>query len=154
VIVVSFLQTGALQLFARGRSGIIGGNIRDHARSGFFHQQSFALWSRARHCIVVDDAIVVVENVERNMRLVIRHRCTKRAMSEVTGPIVATALVLCAVFVPTAFISGLYGPIYKHCHHYCDFYGHSRLSLTYLSPALCAVLLKDSFTRPRIPSAA
>jgi len=64
-------------------------------------------------------------------------------MSEVTGPIVATALVLCAVFVPTAFISGLTGQFYNNCHHYCDFYGHIGFQLTYSLAALCAVLLKD-----------
>src|SRR5207245_3876807 len=64
--------------------------------------------------IVVDDAIVVVENVERNIALGLSpFDATKRAMNEVTGPIVATALVLCAVFVPTAFISGLTGQFYK-----------------------------------------
>ncbi len=60
--------------------------------------------------IVVDDAIVVVENVERNIALGLNPvDASKRAMSEVTSPIIATALVLCAVFVPTAFISGLTG---------------------------------------------
>jgi len=55
--------------------------------------------------IVVDDAIVVVENVERNIALGHEpHEATRRAMEEVSGPIVAIALVLCAVFVPTAFI--------------------------------------------------
>src|SRR3989454_7955190 len=64
--------------------------------------------------IVVDDAIVVVENVERNIALGLSpFDATKRAMKEVTGPIVATALVLCAVFIPTAFISGLTGQFYK-----------------------------------------
>ncbi|MFM2179550.1 MAG: hypothetical protein RL015_3648, partial [Verrucomicrobiota bacterium] len=64
--------------------------------------------------IVVDDAIVVVENVERNIRNGLRPiEATKQAMKEVTGPIVATALVLCAVFIPTAFISGLSGQFYK-----------------------------------------
>src|SRR5260370_30764929 len=54
--------------------------------------------------IVVDDSIVVVENVERNIALGLTPiEATKRAMNEVTGPIIATALVLCAVFVPTAF---------------------------------------------------
>ena len=57
--------------------------------------------------IVVDDAIVVVENVERNIELGLNPvEATKRAMREVTGPIIATALVLCAVFIPAAFISG------------------------------------------------
>ena len=64
--------------------------------------------------IVVDDAIVVVENVERNIALGFRPLdAAKRAMNEVTSPIIATALVLCAVFVPTAFISGLTGQFYK-----------------------------------------
>ncbi|MEB0303454.1 efflux RND transporter permease subunit, partial [Mucilaginibacter sp. 5C4] len=64
--------------------------------------------------IVVDDAIVVVENVERNIELGLSPiEATKKAMSEVTGPIIATALVLCAVFIPAAFISGLTGQFYK-----------------------------------------
>src|SRR3954462_13845516 len=64
--------------------------------------------------IVVDDAIVVVENVERNIALgKTPFEATKQAMREVTGPIVATALVLSAVFIPTAFITGLTGQFYK-----------------------------------------
>ncbi len=64
--------------------------------------------------IVVDDAIVVVENVERNIEHGLSPKeATRKAMHEVTGPIVATALVLCAVFVPTAFISGLTGQFYR-----------------------------------------
>jgi multidrug efflux pump len=64
--------------------------------------------------IVVDDAIVVVENVERNIALGLSPvEATKKAMDEVTGPIIAIALVLCAVFIPTAFISGLTGQFYK-----------------------------------------
>ena len=60
--------------------------------------------------IVVDDAIVVVENVERNIETGLTPReATYQAMGEVTGPIIAIALVLCAVFVPLAFISGLTG---------------------------------------------
>src|SRR4026209_1922972 len=95
--------------------------------------------------IVVDDAIVVVENVERNIGLGLTPReATQRAMREVTGPIVATALVLCAVFIPTAFISGLTGQFYKQ---FAITIAISTVvsafnSLT-LSPALCAVLLKD-----------
>ncbi len=58
--------------------------------------------------IVVDDAIVVVENVERNISLGLSpHDATRRAMDEVSGPIIAIALVLCAVFVPIGFIPGL-----------------------------------------------
>jgi multidrug efflux pump len=105
--------------------------------------------------IVVDDAIVVVENVERNIEL--GHEpfeATKIAMREVTGPIIATALVLCAVFVPAAFISGLTGQFYKQ---FALTIAISTVisafnSLT-LSPALAAVLLKahgapkDGFSR-------
>ncbi|WLH33159.1 efflux RND transporter permease subunit [Pseudomonas sp. FP2196] len=95
--------------------------------------------------IVVDDAIVVVENVERNIELGLNPvEATKRAMREVTGPIIATALVLCAVFVPAAFISGLTGQFYKQ---FALTIAISTVisafnSLT-LSPALAAVLLKS-----------
>uniref|UniRef100_UPI0028992B9A efflux RND transporter permease subunit n=2 Tax=Pseudomonas TaxID=286 RepID=UPI0028992B9A len=105
--------------------------------------------------IVVDDAIVVVENVERNIGLGLSPvAATQRAMREVTGPIIATALVLCAVFVPTAFISGLTGQFYRQ---FALTIAISTVisafnSLT-LSPALAAVLLKghdapkDRFSR-------
>ena len=105
--------------------------------------------------IVVDDAIVVVENVERNIGLgKTPVEATKQAMKEVTGPIVATALVLCAVFIPTAFISGLTGQFYQQ---FALTIAISTVisafnSLT-LSPALAAVLLKghhepkDRFSR-------
>ena len=64
--------------------------------------------------IVVDDAIVVVENVERHIELGLSPiEATRKAMDEVSGPIIAIALVLCAVFVPTAFISGLTGQFYR-----------------------------------------
>lgn len=95
--------------------------------------------------IVVDDAIVVVENVERNIGLGLTPvEATKRAMREVTGPIVATALVLCAVFIPAAFISGLTGQFYKQ---FALTIAISTVisafnSLT-LSPALAAVLLRS-----------
>src|SRR5262249_35533247 len=87
----------------------------------------------------------VVENVERNITLGLSpFDATRRAMDEVTGPIIATALVLCAVFVPTAFISGLSGQFYKQ---FAITIAISMVisafnSLT-LSPALCAVLLRD-----------
>ena len=64
--------------------------------------------------IVVDDAIVVVENVERHIELGLPPmEATQTAMEEVSGPIIAIALVLGAVFVPTAFISGLTGQFYR-----------------------------------------
>ena len=100
--------------------------------------------------IVVDDAIVVVENVERNIENGLHPvEATKQAMKEVTGPIIATALVLCAVFVPTAFISGLTGQFYKQ---FALTIAISTVisafnSLT-LSPALSAVLLKEHGAAP------
>jgi NodT family efflux transporter outer membrane factor (OMF) lipoprotein len=87
----------------------------------------------------------VVENVERNISLGLSPvDATKKAMDEVTGPIIAIALVLCAVFVPTAFISGLTGQFYKQ---FAITIAISTVisafnSLT-LSPALSAVLLKS-----------
>ena len=94
--------------------------------------------------IVVDDAIVVVENVERNIEAGLSPReATYRAMREVSGPIIAIALVLIAVFVPLAFISGLTGQFYKQ---FALTIAISTVisafnSLT-LSPALAALLLK------------
>src|SRR3989475_2590437 len=95
--------------------------------------------------IVVDDAIVVVENVERNIALGLSPiEAAKRAMSEVTSPIIATALVLSAVFVPTAFISGLTGQFYKQFAITIAISTViSALNSLTLSPALCAVLLKE-----------
>jgi hypothetical protein len=64
--------------------------------------------------IVVDDAIVVVENVERNMALGMSAReAAHRTMDEVSGALIAIALTLCAVFVPSAFISGISGLFFK-----------------------------------------
>ncbi|HKW46999.1 MAG TPA: efflux RND transporter permease subunit [Gemmatimonadaceae bacterium] len=94
--------------------------------------------------IVVDDAIVVVENVERHIEEGLSPlEASHRAMEEVSGPIIAIALVLCAVFVPVAFISGLTGQFYRQFALTIAF---STLisafnSLT-LSPALAAVLLR------------
>lgn len=105
--------------------------------------------------IVVDDAIVVVENVERNIEAGLSPRdATYRAMREVSGPIIAIALVLIAVFVPLAFITGLSGQFYKQ---FALTIAISTVisavnSLT-LSPALAALLLKghdapkDALTR-------
>ena len=94
--------------------------------------------------IVVDDAIVVVENVERNIELGHAPKeATRRAMNEVTGPIIATALVLCAVFVPTAFISGLTGQFYRQFALTIAISTViSAFNSLSLSPALAAVLLK------------
>jgi hydrophobe/amphiphile efflux-1 (HAE1) family protein len=100
--------------------------------------------------IVVDDAIVVVENVERHIAAGLKPiEATRQAMREVTGPIIATALVLCAVFVPTAFISGLTGQFYKQ---FAITIAISTVisafnSLT-LSPALSALLLQEHGAAP------
>jgi multidrug efflux pump len=94
--------------------------------------------------IVVDDAIVVVENVERNIEAGLSPRdASVKAMQEVSGPIIAIGLVLCAVFVPLAFVSGLSGQFYKQ---FAVTIAISTVisafnSLT-LSPALSAILLR------------
>lgn len=94
--------------------------------------------------IVVDDAIVVVENVERNIALGLEPKAaTQRAMEEVIGPIIATSLVLCAVFIPTAFISGLTGQFYKQFALTIAISTViSAINSLTLSPALAAMLLK------------
>ncbi|WP_338880101.1 efflux RND transporter permease subunit [Achromobacter veterisilvae] len=100
--------------------------------------------------IVVDDAIVVVENVERNIAAGLTPReATYRAMREVSGPIIAIALTLCAVFVPLAFMTGLTGQFYKQ---FAMTIAISTVisafnSLT-LSPALSAILLKGHHDKP------
>ncbi len=99
--------------------------------------------------IVVDDAIVVVENVERWLEHGLPPReAAHKAMEEVTGPIIAVALVLCAVFVPCAFISGIVGQFFRQ-------FGvtiavstvFSAINSLTLSPALAAILLKPRGAR-------
>ena len=94
--------------------------------------------------IVVDDAIVVVENVERNIRGGLSPReASRRSMDEVGGALIAIALVLCAVFVPSAFITGISGQFYRQFA--LTIVGATIISLIVsltLSPALCAMLLK------------
>ena len=100
--------------------------------------------------IVVDDAIVVVENVERNIEKGLTPlEATRVAMTEVTGPIIAIALVLGAVFIPTAFISGLSGQFYKQFALTITIstFISAFNSLT-LSPALSALLLKSHDSKP------
>jgi multidrug efflux pump len=95
--------------------------------------------------IVVDDAIVVVENVQRNIaRGLTPVEATHKAMQEVTGPIIATTLVLAAVFIPTAFMPGLTGQFYKQFALTITISTFiSALNSLTLSPALAALLLKD-----------
>jgi multidrug efflux pump len=103
--------------------------------------------------IVVDDAIVVVENVERWLAEGLPPReAAIRAMGEVTGPVIAVALVLCAVFVPCAFITGITGQFFRQ---FALTIAVSTVisafnSLT-LSPALAALLLKPH-PNPSMPS--
>ncbi len=96
--------------------------------------------------IVVDDAIVVLENVERLMRE--EHlppfKAALKAMEEVSGAVVAIVLVLCAVFVPVAFLGGIAGQLYRQFAVTVAISvvisGFTALTLT---PALCAILLRD-----------
>ncbi|HSU41157.1 MAG TPA: efflux RND transporter permease subunit, partial [Polyangiaceae bacterium] len=106
--------------------------------------------------IVVDDAIVVVENVERNIALGLSPRdAARRAMDEVSGPIIAIALVLSAVFVPIGFIPGLTGEFYRQ---FALTIAISTIisafnSLT-LSPALAAALLRAHDVPKDLPTRA
>jgi hydrophobe/amphiphile efflux-1 (HAE1) family protein len=94
--------------------------------------------------IVVDDAIVVVENVERNIAAGLSPReAAKRTMDEVGSALIAIALVLCAVFTPSAFITGIAGKFYQQFA--LTIVGATIISLIVsltLSPAMCALLLK------------
>ncbi len=94
--------------------------------------------------IVVDDAIVVVENVERLMSTGLNPRdATRKAMDEVTAPVIAITLVLCAVFVPTAFMAGITGQFFKQfALTIAASTAISCFNSLTLSPALCALLLK------------
>ncbi|MDR1452003.1 MAG: multidrug efflux RND transporter permease subunit [Helicobacteraceae bacterium] len=105
--------------------------------------------------IVVDDAIIVIENVERILRtypeLSVKQAAVK-AMSEVTGPIVAIVMVLCAVFVPVALMGGFTGEMYKQFATTIVLSviisGFVALTLT---PALCGVLLRAHDPEPILP---
>ncbi|MGH8568898.1 MAG: efflux RND transporter permease subunit, partial [Gammaproteobacteria bacterium] len=102
--------------------------------------------------LVVDDAIVVVENVERHMESGLSPKdAAKKAMEEVTGPVIAIVLVLVSVFVPTAFLGGITGQLYR------QFAVTIAISVTIsgfvaltLSPALCALVLKPNHTKKRV----
>jgi hydrophobe/amphiphile efflux-1 (HAE1) family protein len=100
--------------------------------------------------IVVDDAIVVVENIERKIEEGLNpHAAAHAAMAEVTRPIISIALVLCAVFVPVAFVSGLTGQFYRQ---FGITIAASTIISTFnsltLSPALAALLLKPRNAQP------
>ncbi|HEY3596019.1 MAG TPA: multidrug efflux RND transporter permease subunit [Paraburkholderia sp.] len=102
--------------------------------------------------IVVDDAIVVIENVERNMTVfkLDPKAAAKKAMDEVAGPVVAIVLVLCAVFVPVAFLGGITGQMYKQfAITIAISVVISGLVALTLSPALAALLLKPGHHEKR-----
>ena len=96
--------------------------------------------------IVVDDAIVVVENVERHMAGGLSPKdAAKKAMGEVAGPVIAIVLVLCAVFVPVGFLGGITGQLYKQfAITIAVSVAISGFVALTLSPALCALVLKPS----------
>jgi HAE1 family hydrophobic/amphiphilic exporter-1 len=101
--------------------------------------------------IVVDDAIIVIENVERILKeenLDIKEAVTK-AMEQVSGPIIATTLVLLAVFIPVAFMPGITGELYKQFSVTISFAVIiSSINALTLSPALCTVLLSKENMKP------
>jgi len=97
--------------------------------------------------IVVDDAIIVVENASRciDEKGMAPKEATKEAMREVVGPIIATTLVLMAVFVPVAFMPGITGQLYRQFALTIAFsVGISAINALTLSPALCAALLRKT----------
>ena len=103
--------------------------------------------------IVVDDAIVVVENVERNIEAGLSPReAAYKSMDEVGGALVAIALVLCSVFIPSAFITGISGQFYRQFA--LTIAGATIISLIVsltLSPAMCALLLKPRGASSHVP---
>ena len=105
--------------------------------------------------IVVDDAIVVIENVERVIEeepeLTVQ-QATKKAMSEITGPIIAITLVLLSVFVPVAFIPGISGQLFRQfAVAVSTSMIISAINALTLSPALCSVLLQRGHGTQRGP---
>ncbi|HZN25649.1 MAG TPA: efflux RND transporter permease subunit, partial [Burkholderiales bacterium] len=101
--------------------------------------------------IVVDDAIVVLENVERIMREEERtaREAAIKAMHEVTGPVIAIVLTLCAVFVPIAFLGGLTGELYRQfAVTIAIAVVISGLVALTLTPSLCVLILKREHHRP------
>lgn len=100
--------------------------------------------------IVVDNAIVIVENVERNMKLGMDvKKATKDTMDHVQNALIAITLVLSAVFVPTAFVEGISGQFYKQFALTIAVFTilSGVVSLT-LSPALCVMLIKNNGEKP------
>ena len=155
IVVVLFLQTWRASVIPLAAVPIsIVGTFAVMFASGFSINTLSLFGMVLAIGIVVDDAIVVVENVERHIEEGLTPlEASHRAMEEVSGPIIAIALVLCAVFVPVAFVSGLSGQFYRQFALTIAF---STLisafnSLT-LSPALAAVLLKPRGAKEDVPT--
>ena len=104
--------------------------------------------------IVVDDAIIVLENVERIMSAEGKspREAAIQAMQEVSGPVIAIVLVLCAVFIPVSFLGGLAGELYRQfaITIAVSVVISGIVALT-LTPALCAILLKPGHSQPWLP---
>ncbi|MCA9484928.1 MAG: efflux RND transporter permease subunit, partial [Nitrospina sp.] len=100
--------------------------------------------------IVVDDAIVVVENVQRHLEKGMSPKeATREAMKEVFGPVIATTLVLMAVFVPVGFMTGIPGQLYRQFSVTIAIsVAISSINALTLSPALCSIFLRNSTSRP------
>ena len=104
--------------------------------------------------VVVDDSIVVVENVQRVMDEddLEAADATRKAMREITGPVIATTLVLLAVFVPVAFMPGVTGQLYRQfALTICVAVSFSSLNALTLAPAVCAILFKKGAGTPKGP---
>lgn len=104
--------------------------------------------------IVVDDAIIVVENVERviHEEHLLPVPATLQAMKEVTGPVLATTLILLAVFVPVALLPGISGRMFNQfAVTICVSVLISAINALSLTPALCALMLKSSHSQPIAP---
>ncbi|MGA3160348.1 MAG: efflux RND transporter permease subunit [Terracidiphilus sp.] len=102
--------------------------------------------------LVVDDAIVVIENVQRHIAMEHSdpHEATSRAMGEVTSAVIATSLVLIAVFVPVSFFPGTTGILYRQFSLTIAFsIAISAFNALTLSPALSAIFLRGEEDRPR-----
>lgn len=148
VILVVFLslQSWRTALIPIGRgTDLAGGDFRLYADHGLLAQHADAAGTVLAIGIVVDDAIVVVENVERIMeqRKIGAREATHIAMKELTGALIATSLVLAAVFIPVSFLAGITGSLFRQFSVtiVVSVLISAVVALT-LSPAMCAIILR------------
>jgi len=153
LIAIVLRDPGGLPLPARlarypdphaGRASLVGGYICSLPAVRLLHQYAFDVRVGAGHRLVVDDAIVVVEGVQRHIGEGWRPRTRpRRAMEELSGPVIAIALVLSSVFVPTAFIPGITGRLYQQLPSPIAIsVVLSAFNALTLSPALAGLLLR------------